>query len=202
MSSAPSPLSLGCSLKSVGDLMRALYQNIRHKCHYEALTMDGTGRCGCDCKLLTARCVKPRIRPPLRSGEAAARSRRSGLRFSVKTRLRLQPALPRQNVWLRTTPLLRLQTLFPHSRHFPVPSLEPHCPSQAKKKNQTTFTRAGTYYSVIQHALTQTSATLRSRDCDPILADQPLSYERCLYQIRDTEYNQTLHQDNHQTLGG
>ena len=71
-----------------------------------------------------------------------------------------------------------------------------------ERKNQNTFTRAGTYYSVIQHALTQTSATLRSRDCDPILADQPLSYERCLYQIRDTEYNQMLHQDNHQTLGG
>ena len=38
--------------------------------------------------------MKPRIRPPLRSGGAAARSRRS--------------------------------------QHFPVPSLEPHCPSQAK----------------------------------------------------------------------
>ena len=32
----------------------------------------------CDCNLLTARRVKPRIRPPLRSGGAAARSRRSG----------------------------------------------------------------------------------------------------------------------------
>lgn len=70
-----------------------------------------------------------------------------------------------------------------------------------KKETRQNCRAISTHYSVTQYALTQTSATLRSRDYDPILADQPLSYERCLYQIHDTEYNQTLHQDNHQTLG-
>ena len=88
----------------------------------------------CDCKLLTARRVKPRIRPPLRSGELP-------LRFVA--RVCASPSrqdsvfdLPCHGagLWLRTTSLLRLQTLSPHSRHFPVPSLEPHCPSQAKKR--------------------------------------------------------------------
>ena len=31
----------GGNMRSVVDLMRTLYHNIRHKCHYEALTMDG-----------------------------------------------------------------------------------------------------------------------------------------------------------------
>ena len=47
---------------------------------------------------------------------------------------------------MRTAPLLRLQTLSPHSRHFPVPSLKPYCPSQAKKRRILTLPRPRLVY--------------------------------------------------------
>ena len=65
---------------------------------------------------------------------AAVRSRRSGLRFSCKTRLRLQPALPRQSLWLRArvspTPANPLSSL----TALPVPPLDP---SPIRKRHQT-----------------------------------------------------------------
>ena len=76
------------------------------------------------------RILSPRgSRPPLgpaarqifahRSGKLLARSRRSGLRCSLKTIGRLQPAVPRRDHGLRARPLRRQQTLAPHSRSFP-----------------------------------------------------------------------------------
>ena len=85
--------------------------------------------------------MKPRIRPPLRSGELplgfVARVCASPSRQDSVFGLPCHGA----GLWMRTAPLLRLQTLSPHSRHFPVPSLKPYCPSQAKKRRILTLPR-------------------------------------------------------------
>ena len=100
---------------------------------------------GCDCKLLTARRVKPRIRPPPRFGRAAARFRRSGLHFSVTTRLRLQPALPRRRYrrleaeYSRLITAQSLSSLKKAQNPDPAPSaprLRPRAPRQVRAHGQ------------------------------------------------------------------
>ena len=103
---------------------------------------------GCDCKLLTSwpqnRTSDRRYGPVelplgLVARVCASPSRQDSV-FSL-------PCLG-IHLWLRTTPLPRLQTLSPHSRHSPVPSLEPHRPNQGEKKSKQHHT-GGTNYDII-----------------------------------------------------